>query len=123
MLSDPSFNWSLANPNGIQVDDDGNIWHAGCIRDLLVTRSGATRAASDTGGVWSLTTVAAIALADLDPPDISCLAQGPRSDEHVYAGGSALYETDVTQAVPLLAWNQVAIADAAGKGFSVGWVY
>jgi len=53
MLSDPAFNWSLANPYGIPVDDGGSVWHAGCVRDVVITRSGATLAASDSGGVWS----------------------------------------------------------------------
>src|SRR5438105_11765078 len=123
MNLDPSFTWSCANTSGIQVDDPGTIWHAGCIRDLLFTRSGSIVAASDTGGPWSLGSGAATSLADLDSPDLSCLAQGPRADDHVYAGGAALYETDVTQGAPLLAWKGIPIADASSKGFGVGWIH
>lgn len=51
MLSDPAFNWSLANPYGIQVDDGGTVGHAGCVRDLLKTTSGATLAASNVRAI------------------------------------------------------------------------
>ena len=119
---DTSVTWRIANPEAIQVDDTGTVWNAGCIRDVVITGSGEIIAASDTGGIWSVTEAGTgTSLTDWDKPNLWCLARGPNGDQHLYAGGDALYETDMTSAVPLLSWRQVPLQDSAGDG--IGTVF
>jgi hypothetical protein len=121
MNSDPNVHWELANDLGIQIDGGGQVWHTGCVRDVLVLPSDEVLVASDTGGVWSVNAAAATSLADMDPPDLWCLAQGPDGDKHVYAGGAGLYETDLSVALPLGSWNGIPLID--DKGNELGTVF
>jgi hypothetical protein len=119
---DSSVSWQIANPEAILIDDQGTVWHAGCVRDVIRTVSGETIVATDTGGVWSVSEKGiGVSLADWDKPNMWCLAQGPNGDQHLYAGGDALYETDVTAALPFLTWRQIPLIDNNGGG--IGKVY
>lgn len=130
-------NWELANPYGIQLDDQGTQWHAGHVNDLLeLSDETAVVVASDSGGVWLLTDSGDLAIAlsrEWDSPDIHCLARGPDGVSHIYAGGmshtgisqgesygpvtggeagdqGALYVTDPSAGAPLLApWSSIPL--------------
>ena len=48
--------------------------------------------------------------ADLDKPDLWCLAKGVYADDHIYAGGQGLFETDLgVQGVPILNWREIPL--------------
>jgi hypothetical protein len=118
----PELTWSQADAQAILFDITSNAWHAGIVKDILATASGNVIVATDTGGVWSVgETGGGVSLFDTDKPDMWCLGQGPDGDEHVFAGGITLFETDVSQAAPLLAWNEVVVTAANGNG--VGTIY
>src|SRR5690348_11522676 len=117
--------WFPANGWGIQMQL--NVWHAGRVNDVLVLQTGAEHAGgvlvgADGGGVW-LTNVPGAGASplsdDWDNPDIMCLAQGPNSPSHIYAGcgnvsggTGALYETayeaDITVALALETWHDIS---------------
>lgn len=119
---DQTIKWELANSSGVQVDDKGDVWHTGCVRDVLVIDSGETIVASDTGGLWQVHAAgSAKPLADLEKPDLWCLAQGPDDAKHVYAGGDGLYETDVSSPFSLMMWKEIPLLDIDGQ--SMGTVH
>lgn len=123
--------WELANPYGIQLDDQGSLWNAGHLTDALeISDETGVIVASQTSGVWLLTDSGAGAIAlsrDWDSPDITSLARGPNGATHFYAGGlshtsiapgdsyspnagqvdsssqGALYMTDTSAGAPLVA--------------------
>jgi hypothetical protein len=103
----PAFQWSLATSSGIAIDDENEAWHSGIVKDVLVTTAGNIVVATDSGGVWGVTdTGPGTSLFDTDKPDMWCLAQGPDGPDHLFAGGQGLFETDVTQTLPLLSWQE-----------------
>src|SRR3954454_24505384 len=76
LMADPSVQWHLANPLGIQVDAGQDAWHAGHVNDILPFADGnGLLVGADTGGVWLITTAdQAIPLSDAwDVPDVTCL--------------------------------------------------
>jgi hypothetical protein len=84
------------------------IWHSGCIRDVLLTATDRLLVATDTGGVWLVAGDATRCLTDdWLKPDLVCLAPG-LSGDHVFAGGAALHQTDITASDPLTRWIDIA---------------
>jgi hypothetical protein len=95
--------WVLANPMSIQMDDAGQVWHAGRCVDLLGLGQGKIVVATDTGGVWSVDgAYNATPLSDTwASPDMECLAFGPLGPNHLMAGArGALFETDPAPPFP-----------------------
>src|SRR5579859_6032643 len=117
-----SFYWSQANHHSIIRDDSGQVWHAGHVNDVLELTSSAVLVASDSGGVWMLTAGLALPLSmDWDAPDMETLERGPNGREHFFAGGAspqgggALYQTDVSQTIPLWApWLRIPLPTGVG---------
>jgi hypothetical protein len=110
MDDDLSVRWSLANPLAIQMDDAGPVWHAGAARDVLARTPDTVLVATDTGGLWlAMRNGMALPVGDFDRPDFACLAQGMHTPDHIYAGGAGLYETDVSQALPISSWREIPI--------------
>lgn len=115
----PAFSWSQADSQAISDDSGQGVWYAGCVRDVLVTAGGNVIAATDTGGIWSVSEAGdGVCLTDTDKPNMWCLAQGPLGADHVFAGGETLFETDLSQALPLLSWADLNPTLATGQ--SVG---
>ena len=115
----PAFSWSQADSQAISIDSGQNAWHAGCVKDVLLTADGNVIAATDSGGIWSVSdTGEGVCLTDFDIPDMWCLAQGPYSHEHLFAGGATLFETDLSQGAPLLSWT--SLSPTLSTGESVG---
>lgn len=119
----PSLYWHQADTQSILIDDQRDVWHAGIVKDILVTvPNGTVLVATDSGGVWSVSdTGTGIPLLDADKPDMWCLAPGPDGEQHIYAGGVGLYETDVSDSLPLLAWNEIPLTDINNN--AIGTVY
>lgn len=118
----PAFSWSQADSQAISYDSGQDAWHAGIVKDLLVTVSGNVIVATDSGGIWSVSEAGeGICLIDTDKPDMWCLAQGPLAEDHLFAGGETLFETDVSQAVPLLSWND--LSPSVAKNQPVGEIF
>jgi hypothetical protein len=115
--------WSLSNRFGIQRDDAGT-WHAGHVNDVLELSSTEVLAASESGGVWYLTTTLDLPLSlDWNAPDTTCLGRGTNGPRHFFCGGTllndpnvgVLYETDILQAAPLWApWLPIALPSGVG---------
>ena len=123
MNSDPTVQWQVANPLAIQIDDAGKVWHSGAARDVLPLSADDVLVATDTGGLWIASRHGtATQVADLDKPDFWCLAKGVYSEDHLYAGGDGLFETDLgVQGVPLVNWREISLvysslATAVGGG-------
>jgi hypothetical protein len=120
MGDDPTFQWTLASRYGIQVDEKQDAWHSGHVNDLLELDSGGLLVATQTGGVWSIDTNGdTLPLSDSwEDPDVNCLAFGPDGPQHVFAGCTRgiIRETDLGEALPLIAWKQVATPLPAGAG-------
>lgn len=119
--------WTLANPYGIQMDEAGDIWHAGKVVDALVIKAGGLIAASETSGIYLIAENGnSISLSrDWDNPNVQCLAYGPDNESHVYAGCSnkgikgtppLLYVTDISKKVPLLQpWKVIKVPAETGS--------
>jgi hypothetical protein len=92
-----------------RADSSADVWNAGRATDVLVRPDGNFVVASANGGIWltSPTGGGTFCVSDRwqDSAFLS-LAQGPDSDEHVFAGGegAALYMTDLSRLVPMLDW-------------------
>ena len=111
MADDSTIRWTLASPFGIQVDEEQDAWFSGHVNDILELDTGGLLVATQTGGVWSVDPISSTSpLSDewVDP-DINCLAFGPDDPRHVFAGcdGGAIRETDLREALPLLAWREI----------------
>src|ERR1700741_4560989 len=82
--------WSLATPFGIAIDENNDVWHTGHINDMVQLDGGAggMLVASQTGGVWSISTGNnCLPLSDKwSKPDVNCLAAGPDGPRHFFAG-------------------------------------
>ena len=111
MSEDPTIQWALANPLAIQIDEPSKMWHSGAARDVLPLSPDEVLVATDTSGLWLAThNGVATPAADLDKPDLWCLAKGVYADDHIYAGGQGLFETDLgVQGVPILNWREIPL--------------
>ena len=122
MAEVPQLVWAQADEGSILYDAGADAWHAGIVKDVIVTPTGNVIVATETGGLWSTSeNGTATPLIDTDKPDMWCLSQGPLAPDHVYAGGSVLYETDPADAVPLAAWSEVPVLKSDGS--AAGTVY
>jgi hypothetical protein len=129
--------WKWATTWGIlrngKPDVTGSSFHAGHVSDAIrldLPPSGPLLVASDTSGVWILNEGGGPAVAlswnwdkSWGQPAITCLSHGFFPPWHVYAAGASLWETDVTQPAPLLAWRRIPIADRDKKPFKVGIIH
>src|SRR5215469_5068915 len=120
----PISNWGILR-NG-KVDDADAAWHAARASDVLRVGGVATGpllTSSIESGVWVVDEAGGPAKSlswqwptpgvwEARYPDVSCLAQGIHSPEHVYAGGRALSETDTTHPNPLFNWRSIPLEDA-----------
>src|SRR5262249_40800044 len=108
---DQGINWILATRGGIQVGE--NVFHSGRAMDILVTKTGETVVAAESGGVWLVNeTGESVSVSDnWDEPDLWCLTQGPDGPRHVYAGGTGLYQTIPAAFFPLLTWRRITLQD------------
>jgi hypothetical protein len=129
MANDPKVSWYEVNLSAIQVDANTNAWHTGHVNHILPRGDGALVGTS-TGGVWlAAANAAAVVLTDVDDPDITCLTEGSNGPDHYFASCGAssnptapggLYETYVTDPVPLYSWHAVpGIPPEAGTIFRV----
>lgn len=110
-------NWSLANPFGLQIDEAGQIWHAGRVNAVLPLDNDSIVVAADFGGVWQVSSRGDAT--DLshgwDNPDVLCLAQGFSGNYHIFAGcrdypgTGALWMTDPRASEPLSTWHKIPI--------------
>jgi hypothetical protein len=126
-------NWQLVSYWGSLRDGDSSstdsAFHAGHVNDVLrldISPFNPILAASDTSGVWLINETGGMALPlgwNWQDTSFACLCKGIHGPQHVYAAGSALYETDVTKFAPLLNWNKITIQDAAGLILNVGQIY
>ncbi len=117
--------WHLASFWGITTggdpDSGDGAFHAGHLNDVLrldETPFPVVLVASETSGVWLVNLTGGIALPLSDHwvfPDLNSLAHGTHGTRHVYAGGTALYETDTRAFAPLFSWRQIPLVDADGK--------
>lgn len=125
MAEDDRIVWRLANRRGIwhrEHEDQGpwepghadgaqDRWNAGRCMDVLESPDGTITVAAETGGIWRMTADGDGTLCVSDGwahHDFAALAQGTHADEHVFAGGAALYMTDVSRPVPFLDWAHLA---------------
>ncbi len=93
--------WSLGSALGISPPNDPPATVAGHVNAIIAAGTAGVLAGADTGGVWQLVpnpaapgTPAAHPLSnDWQNPDIRCLAAGPDSSDHAYAGCRSLSES------------------------------
>jgi hypothetical protein len=114
--------WSLVSPHGILIDESADAWWSGHVTDILELDHGTAGllVATEMGGVWTVATNnMTVPLSDnWDQPNVNRLAAGPDGDRHFFAACDAgvIYETDVSQSVPLLNWKPVDRPLPAGVG-------
>ncbi len=126
VADDPNVRWGQADSLAIQIDENADAWQSGRVIDVLALDSGGLLVGTETGGVWSVTSVGqALPLSnDWDDPDITALVFGPDGSRHFYAGcggsNGALYETDTSDPLPILAWRQITIPMQTGAIYRVG---
>ena len=83
-------------------------YHAGRLEDVAVLSSSTVLAAGPTSGVWSINSAGGPSLnwtVAWEKPNTTSLAIGIHGENHVFAGGDALYETDTTHDFPLANWR------------------
>jgi hypothetical protein len=118
MADIPSFGWHQADSQAIAYRPDDDAWRAGIVKDILRTPAGNVLVAAQSGGVWSVAeSGTGLCVLDSDHPDMWCLAQGTLGPDHCFAGGDTLFETDVSQNLPLLSWIDLDPRDAMGNTF------
>src|SRR5262245_42341816 len=85
---DQGINWILATRGGIRIEE--TVFHSGRAMDVLITQTGETVVAAETGGIWLVNeTGESVSASDnWDEPDLWCLTKGPDGPRHVYAGGT-----------------------------------
>jgi hypothetical protein len=118
--SDQNVQWHQADVLSIQINANADAWHAGHVNDILKFEpGGGLLAATDTGGVWSITSIGqSFPLSDSwSAMNMMALAAGPDGPRHVYAGtqprpfgatrGGVLWETDTSTIIPIFNWRQV----------------
>src|SRR5262245_41486944 len=110
MDDDLSVQWTLANPLAIQTDVGVNAWNAGAARDVAALDPDRVLVATDTGGIWIATRDgSSLPVADVDHPDFWCISAGLHGNDHFYAGGAKLYETDISKSSALLNWREIPV--------------
>ena len=115
---DLSVQWTLANLLAIQTDDRRDAWNAGAARDVAALDFDRILVAADTGGIWMLNRNGdALPVADVDYPDFWCIAAGLYGNDHFYAGGQKLYETDISKSLALLSWREIPVSWAEPEPF------
>src|SRR5262249_29550109 len=114
----------LANPYGIwvrefedqgpwepgHVDSTKDRWHAGRAMDVLRLPDGTLAVAAESGGIWLMNESGsnAICVSNSWPhSQFESVAQGPDDMQQHFAGGEALYMTNLTKALPRLDWLQL----------------
>jgi len=128
--TDDTIQWSQAGTTALAINKDQNIWHSGHVNAIVPLGGGAILVGSDTGGVWSVTANGdALPLSDdWDKPDISCMAIGPDSPNHFYAGAGANGVGAVYVSEPdsvflnFIKWHEVPLVDSAGNPLNTGTV-
>jgi hypothetical protein len=121
MTDDPRIKWELLSPFGISIKEEQDAWWSGHVTDVLEMDQGigGLLVATETGGVWSISNGGTtMPLSDSwDQPNVNCLAAGPDGPRHFYAGcpGGMIYETDLSQSIPLIAWKPIEDALPTGK--------
>ena len=124
-MDDPRIRWELANPHGILIDELKDTWWSGRVFDLLEIDGGDTGllVATESGGVWFVdATNDALPLSNTwNNPDVNCVVAGPDGPRHFFAGcdGGVIYESDASNATPLLAWNAIALPSGAGDVYDI----
>ncbi len=105
----PALHWSQADSQSIQTDEKSDAWHSGIVKDILVRPDGSLIVATDTGSIWSVgESGTGTPLNDTDKPDMWFVTNGIDGSDHIYAGGEALFETDVSQPLPLMSWSDIS---------------
>ncbi len=123
MDNDLSIKWTLANPLSIRTDETADAWNSGAARDIVAINEDKVLVATDTGSIWSSgRDGSSFPLADdIDSPDFWCISTG-LYDDHFYAGGAKLYETNVSKPLPLLNWREIPVTwqekDVFGKPYT-----
>lgn len=107
MSDDPMLQWKQASYLAIRVDEAANAWHSGHVSDIVEfdEESYLMAVATETGGVWLVNadTGDHFPLSSTwDCPDVGCLASGPDSSQHLFAGCTDKYRQDLAQAVPVI---------------------
>src|SRR5437588_1836913 len=112
------------------TDDVASAFHAGHLNDALrvsLPPFNPLLVASDTSGVWIANEAGGLGFPlgwSWEDTHFNRLCNGVRNPLHVFAAGSALYETDVTSSTPLLHWRKIAILkDLRRRDWSVGEIY
>lgn len=121
-------NWgSLRSGN---PDDKDAAFHAGHVNDVLRLNTPPIfpiLVASDTSGVWLVNESGGVAMPLSttweDSPHLNCLSAGFYSDQHVYAAGDMLFETDTTSAFPLLKWRPIKVQTDGEHPLNPGEIY
>jgi hypothetical protein len=138
MNDDQSIQWMQVSPFAIHyewntlIPYDGpfGIWHAGCVRDVLVPPGkpdgGELLVATDTGGVWlTRSNGTGISVSDFDKPDMWCLSSfgAPGNPSVVYAGGTGLH-VSATPTMPF-SWTEIPLngSDVDGNRVLTGTVF
>jgi hypothetical protein len=121
MPDDSMLQWKQASHFGIRIDEAANAWHAGHVSDIVEFDEDSYffAVATETGGVWMVNsdTGNQIQLSSTwDCPDITCLASGPDSSQHLFAGCTDKYRQDLAQAVPVVMESQ------PNQGLLQAWV-
>jgi hypothetical protein len=122
-----NIHWYQPIDRAIQRDKSTDIWHAGRVTDIITLKSGAVIVASDTGGIWMISSLGdAVLLSNFENNDINCLARGLDFLEHIYAGcgsGGRLYETKSSLSSTLWNWREIVINDTSGGIWDTGDIY
>jgi hypothetical protein len=135
MADDDRVVWRLANRHGIWKRANGSWhpehnetaldqWNAGRVNDVLISPDNAITIASDWGGIWRMTGSgdAPVCVSDnWAHSQFNSLAQGPDGAEHIFAGGEALYMTDLSRPLPTLDW--IELKSVAAQFSNAGFIY
>ena len=110
-----SLSWSLLTPHGIAIDENNEIWNSGCVRALLPINPSGVLIATDSGGIWYAdSTGIGYSLADLDSPNLICLAK-----TRYFAGGVNLWASESTSTIPQNIWSPV-LPTTTNTGLPIG---
>jgi hypothetical protein len=116
-----NMNWAIANPMGIWTrgvmtpgmeESPADAWNTGRVNDLIDDGTGLSfTVASDNGGIWRVAAGASgVPVSDSGTKaHFRSLAVGPNSNDgsHLYAGGEGLFETDLSESLPLISWREI----------------
>lgn len=120
-------NWGSLR-SGDLIDNEA-AFHAGHVNDILrlnIPPFFTPLVASDTSGVWIVNELGGAAMplsTTWDSPHLNCLSAGFYSDQHVYAAGDALFETDTNSPFPLLNWRPIKIQTDGEHPLSPGEIW